>query len=101
MCLILRRRKQRFIDELSVAFKDRIEFDEPRSLEEGIIKSKNCYEQSKHESETKQDSKGNDKNKGKWNKKRGILPDTSKKENTFPHKNFNITDRRQRFKSEE
>ena len=35
-----------------MAFKDKIEFDEPRSLEEAIRELKHCYEQSKHRSET-------------------------------------------------
>lgn len=54
---------QRFISGLLVVFKYKIEFDEPRSLEEAIIKMKHCYEQSKHESKTKQDLKGNAKSK--------------------------------------
>jgi len=33
---------QRFINAFPIAFKDRIEFDEPRSLEEAIQKLKNC-----------------------------------------------------------
>lgn len=47
MCHILRRIKQiqRFISGLSVSFKDRIRFDEPRSLEEAIRKLKHYYEQ--------------------------------------------------------
>jgi len=45
MCLTSRRRRR--------IFKDRIEFDEPTSLEEAIRKLKNCYEQSKHRYETK------------------------------------------------
>jgi len=43
----------RFISGLPIAFKDRIEFDKPRSLEEAIQKLKHCYEQSKHIIETK------------------------------------------------
>ena len=35
---------QRFISGLLIAFKDRIQFDEPRSLEEAIRKLKHCYE---------------------------------------------------------
>ena len=44
---------QRIISGLLIAFKDRIEFNEPRSLEEAIQKLKNCYEQSRHRYETK------------------------------------------------
>jgi len=44
---------QRFISGLTIAFKDRIEFDEPRSLEESIWKLNHYYEQSKHRYETK------------------------------------------------
>ena len=56
---------QRFISGFLVTFKDMIEFDGPRSLEEAIWKLKRCFEQSKCRSETKPDWKGNDKNKGK------------------------------------
>jgi len=45
---------QRFISGLLVAFKDRIEFDETRSLEEAIQKLRHFYEQSKHITETNQ-----------------------------------------------
>ena len=38
---------QRFLSGLNQAYKDRIEFYEPRSLEEAIRKAKYCYEQSK------------------------------------------------------
>jgi len=38
---------QRFINGLPLAYKDRIEFDEPGSLEEAIRKMKHFYEQSK------------------------------------------------------
>ena len=44
---------KRFTSRLPIAFKDKIEFDEPRSLEEAIRKLKHCYEQLKHENETK------------------------------------------------
>ena len=44
---------QIFISGLSVSFKDIIELDEPRTLEEAIRKLKNFYEQSKQRSETK------------------------------------------------
>ena len=60
---------QRFISGLLVEFKDKIEFYEPISLEESIKKLNHCYEQSKHRSKSKQDLKGNDKIKGKWDKK--------------------------------
>lgn len=36
---------QRFISGLLLAFKDHIEFDKPRSLEEAIGKMKHYYEQ--------------------------------------------------------
>ena len=38
---------QRFLSGLPQAYKDRIEFYEPRTLEEEIRKVKHCYEQSK------------------------------------------------------
>lgn len=76
-----------------VAFKEKIEFDDPISLEEAIRKLKHCYEQSKCISETRHDWKGNGKNKGKWDKKRGILPDTRNKDNAMLHRKFNTIDR--------
>eukprot|EP00253_Pinus_taeda_P027395 PITA_27395 len=57
---------QRFISGLPVAYKDQIDLDEPRSLEEAIQKFKHCYEQSKHKVEPKHGLKGNEKAKGKW-----------------------------------
>ena len=59
MCLISRRKRARFISGLPVAFKDMIEFDEPRSLEEAIWKLKHCYEQPMSGYETNQDWKAN------------------------------------------
>eukprot|EP00253_Pinus_taeda_P004787 PITA_04787 len=44
---------QRFTSGLPIEFKDMIEFDEPRSLEEAIRKLKHCYEQSRCNIETK------------------------------------------------
>lgn len=38
---------QMFISGLPLVFKDQFEYDEPRSLEEVIGKSKHCYEKSK------------------------------------------------------
>lgn len=55
---------QRFLKWFSIIFKDTIEFDEPRSLEEAIHMPKHFYEQTKCISHTKQDSKGN--NNTKW-----------------------------------
>jgi len=60
---------QIFVSELPFGFKDMIEFNEPRSLEEAIRKMKNFYEQSKHQTKTKTDWRVNAKNKGKWDKK--------------------------------
>ena len=76
-----------------MAFKDRMAFDEPRSLEEAIKKLKHCYEQSNHRSKTKPDWKGNAKNKGKWDKKRARPHDTCNKENATPFNKFNAFDR--------
>jgi len=44
---------QRFIGGLSVEFKCRIEFDEPRSLEEAIRKLNHFYKKSKCKSDSK------------------------------------------------
>ena len=54
-----------FIIGLPLAFKDRIEYDEPRLLEEVIGKLKHCYEQLKCKTKSKKGWKGNDKTKGK------------------------------------
>ena len=53
----------RFISGLSIAYKDMTEFDEPRSLEETILKLKHCYEQSKRKVEPKHDLKRTEKAK--------------------------------------
>lgn len=90
-----------FINGLSVAFKERIEFDQPRSLEEAIKKLKHCYEKSKCRSESEQDWKGNKKNKRKWDKKRTRPQDIGNKENTAPPKNFNASNTGQGFQFEE
>ena len=60
---------QRFTNRFQVAFKDQIDFDEPRSLEEAIKMLKNCYEKSKRKPKFKHGWKGNEKTKGKWHKK--------------------------------
>ena len=57
---------QRFISGFPIAFKDRIEFDKPRSMEEATRKLKHCYEQLKHIIGTNPEQKGNAKNKGKF-----------------------------------
>ena len=44
---------QQFINMFSATFKDMIEFDDPRSLEDAIEKLNHFYEQPKHRSETK------------------------------------------------
>jgi len=46
---------QRFMSGLSIALKDRIEFDESKSLKETIQKLRHFYEKSKHKFETKPD----------------------------------------------
>ena len=38
---------QRFLSGLPQPYKDRIEFDEPRTLEEAIRKAEYCYDQTK------------------------------------------------------
>jgi len=82
---------------LLVTFKDKIEFDEPRSLEEAIRKLNGCYDKSKDMFESKQDWKGNENTKGNWDKKRGGLQDTGNKENVVSHKKFNTTKKGQGF----
>lgn len=80
-----------------IEFKDRIEFDEPRSLEEAIRKLKHCYKKSKRRYETKPDWKGNNKNKGKWYKKQARPQNTSNKEDAAPYNKFNKFDRGQEY----
>jgi len=58
-----------FISGLPTTYRDQIEFDEPRSLEEVIWKLKHYYEQSKRKAESKHELKGNDKFKRKWPRK--------------------------------
>ena len=57
---------QSFISGLPIALKDRIEFNEPRSLEESIQKLSHFYEQPKSISKTKPGSNSNVRNKVKW-----------------------------------
>jgi len=56
---------QRIFSGLSLEFRDRIEYDKMRSLEEVIVKLKHCYEQSKCKNESQQRWKGKDKGRGK------------------------------------
>ena len=57
---------QRFVCGMPLEFKDQIEYDEPRSLEEFIGKLKHYYEQSKCNTESKKGWKGNYNTKSKW-----------------------------------
>jgi hypothetical protein len=41
----------RFLNGLPQSYRDRIEFDEPKTLEDTIRKAKCCYDQSKHKQE--------------------------------------------------
>jgi len=43
---------QRFISVFLVAYRDRIDFDEPRTLEEAIQKLKHCYQQLKRKAQS-------------------------------------------------
>lgn len=61
---------QRYVSALPQSFKDRIEFDEPNSLEDEIIKLNHCYEKFRYMPKYKVDwkVKGNAKFKGKRKK---------------------------------
>jgi hypothetical protein len=48
---------QRFISGLPQSFRDRIDFDEPKTLEDTIRKARYCYEHFKHEAEPHKDRK--------------------------------------------
>lgn len=84
---------KRFINGLLIEFKERIEFDEPRSLEEAIRKLNHYYEKSNRKCETKKQWKGNAKNKGKWDKKRERNHGIGNKENVTPSKKLITSDR--------
>ena len=84
---------QRFINGFPATYRDQIEFDEPRLLEEAIQKLKRCYEQSKHKVEPKHDLKINEKFKGKWPPKWGRPQGASEKENMVPYKKFNTVEK--------
>jgi len=60
---------QRFVSGFTLAFKDYIQYDEPHTIEEVNGKLKHCYELSRHKSNPKQGWIGNDKTKGKQDKK--------------------------------
>lgn len=92
---------QRFVSGFPVAFKDQIEYDEPRSLEEVIKMLKHCYEKLKHKFESTRDWKGNEKTKGKWAKKKERLQDASDKEIVASYKKFNVVDKGHGFQPEE
>ena len=49
---------QRFVNGFQLSFRDQIEYDEPRSLEEVIGKLKHFYEQSKSKNESQHGWKG-------------------------------------------
>jgi len=66
-------------------------------LEEAIQKLRHCYKKSKCITETKEDWRGNAKNKGKWDIKRARRQDIGNKENVTPPKKFNASDRGQGF----
>jgi len=84
---------QIFVSGLPIVFKNRIELDEPRLLEEAIQNIKNLYEQLKHKIETKLVWRDNERNKGKWDKKWARPQSTNNKENVAPPKRFNALDR--------
>eukprot|EP00253_Pinus_taeda_P011517 PITA_11517 len=54
---------QRFVSSLPPYMRERIEFDNPKSMDEVIRKARICYQQSKQKGET---------TKRKWNEKRGF-----------------------------
>ena len=64
---------QHFLSGLSQSYKDRIEFDEPRTLKEAIRKAKYCYDQnkSKHDLHKAWKDKRNEKSD---QRKKGFKP---------------------------
>ena len=64
---------QRFLSGLPQSYKDRIEFDEPRTLEQALRKAKYCYDQNK--SKPKFHREWKDKKKEKLEqRKKGFKP---------------------------
>jgi len=55
-----------FFSGFKLAFRDQIEYDEPKSLDEVIVKLKHRYEKPKPKTKSLQGLKGKDKPKGKW-----------------------------------
>ena len=80
----------KFFSGLPLTFRDHIEYDEPRTLEEVIVKLKHFYEQSKRKTKYQHGWKGKDKGKGKWQLKRTWHHNVEEKENFSPYKKFNI-----------
>eukprot|EP00253_Pinus_taeda_P006366 PITA_06366 len=80
---------QRFVSGVPLAFRDGIEYDEPRSLEEFIGKLKHCYEQSKRKNESQHGWKGKYKGRGKWRPNRTRPQHADGEENVAPQKRFN------------
>ena len=84
---------QRLISGFPTTYREHIECDEPRSLEEAIQKLKHCYEQSKRKAETNRDLKRNEKVKRKWPPKWIRPQDAGEKENVAPYKKFNAVEK--------
>ena len=80
---------QQFLSYLPYHIKDRIEYDNPKTLEEAMRKSNFCYEQNR-----KKESMANWKAKRNNNfeqKKKEFVPNQNSKNNNtknFPNKNF-------------
>ena len=68
---------QRFLSGLPQTYKDRIEFYEPRTLEEAIRKAKYCYEQSKVKPDYHKTWKDK-KNEKSDQRKKGFKPSSSR-----------------------
>jgi len=80
---------QIFVSGFPLVFKDQIEYDEPRSLEEVIGKLKHFYDKSKCKNESQHGWKGKDKGRGKWQPKKTRPQHEDGKENVAPQKIFN------------
>lgn len=81
---------QRFVSGFPLVFRDRIKYDEPRSLEGFIGKLKHCYEKSKCKNESQHGWKGKYKGKDKSQPKRTRPQHADEKENVAPKKRFNV-----------
>jgi hypothetical protein len=77
---------QRFIDGLPKDYQNRIEFDEPKTLEDTIRKARYCYEQLGHRTEPREGWK--QKNSSRISEKKGFKSPRFKNYKKNPRMSF-------------